>query len=566
MKLNLAQNLSLPIDAVTQTFAIFGKRGSGKTNGATVLVEEMLRANLPVVVLDPVDAWWGLKSSFDGKSAGLPVYVFGGPHADLPLESTAGTLVAELVVKERLPIILSMKTWGVGERARFVTDFSKTLLRTNSEPLMVVLEEADAFIPQRPAKGEEAMLGEMDRMVRWGRSSGIGCTLITQRSAKVNKDVTTQAETLIAFRTTGPQDRDAIDNWIKFHACQDRREALLSSLPELETGTAWVWSPEWLEVFDRYQFRRRQTYDSGATPKVGEHRPKPKELAVVDLERLRGQMAETIERAKANDPAELKRTIADLKRELQRVKSERPPEPSVAEIDREAISKLVELLKDETDRVDMNTILSSIRGLEAACDKKLKAVLELASVLSRKGAVVSAGAGRTVGHVIDRRAKISVVHSGNGSEISGGLRRMMIALAQRPGLSKKQLGVRAGLSSTSGTFGTYLGRMRSSGWVEGSETICLTQEGAAALGDYEPLPEGMDLLAYWLDELGSSGAGRMLRVLAEKYPEALSKEDLGRYAEISHTSGTFGTYLGKLRTLELVEGRGDLRASKEFFE
>mgnify|MGYP007071097353 CR=1 FL=1 len=35
-------------------------------------------------------------------------------------------------------------------------------------------------------------------------------------------------------------------------------------------------------------------------------------------------------------------------------------------------------------------------------------------------------------------------------EISGGLKRMMIALAQRPELTKKQIGVRAGLSSSSG--------------------------------------------------------------------------------------------------------------------
>lgn len=60
--LHLAKHLSLPADAVTQTFAIFGKRGSGKTNGATVLVEELLKAHLPVVILDPVDAWWGLKA------------------------------------------------------------------------------------------------------------------------------------------------------------------------------------------------------------------------------------------------------------------------------------------------------------------------------------------------------------------------------------------------------------------------------------------------------------------------------------------------------------------------
>ena len=74
------------------------------------------------------------------------------------------------------------------------------------------------------------------------------------------------------------------------------------------------------------------------------------------------------------------------------------------------------------------------------------------------------------------------------------------------------------------------------------------------------------VLEYWLKELGESVAGRMLRNLAAVYPDAMTKEQLGQAAEISSTSGTFGTYLGKLRTLELVEGRSELRAAKEFFE
>jgi len=98
-KLRIGPGLSLPLDAITQTFCIFGKRGSGKSNGATVLVEELLKAEQPVVVLDPVDAWFGLKSSFDGKGPGFPVYIFGGAHKDLPLEPTAGSLIAEVVAK-----------------------------------------------------------------------------------------------------------------------------------------------------------------------------------------------------------------------------------------------------------------------------------------------------------------------------------------------------------------------------------------------------------------------------------------------------------------------------------
>jgi hypothetical protein len=49
-KLQLGANLSLPIDAVTQTFAFMGKRGAGKSFSAGKLVEEMLGAGAQVVI------------------------------------------------------------------------------------------------------------------------------------------------------------------------------------------------------------------------------------------------------------------------------------------------------------------------------------------------------------------------------------------------------------------------------------------------------------------------------------------------------------------------------------
>ena len=145
---------------------------------------------------------------------------------------------------------------------------------------------------------------------------------------------------------------------------------------------------------------------------------------------------------------------------------------------------------------------------------------------------------------------------------------MLIALAQRrDGLSKRKLGVRAGLAHSSGTFGTYLARLRSNGYAEGGpDHIQITEQGLEALGHYEPLPEGRDLFEYWLREL-PGGAGRMLTTLVDAYPESLSAEALGEISEVSHTSGTFGTYLSRLRSLELVEGSRDhLKASNELFE
>jgi hypothetical protein len=86
--------------------------------------------------------------------------------------------------------------------------------------------------------------------------------------------------------------------------------------------------------------------------------------------------------------------------------------------------------------------------------------------------------------------------------------------------------------------------------------------GLAALGSYDPLPEGRELADYWIRELGG-GASRMLRALVDVYPSALASEELGRRAGISERSGTFSTYLARLRALELVTGRGELCASEE---
>lgn len=94
----LAHSLDLPLEAVTQTFALLGVRGSGKTHAAVVLVEQIVRAGQRVAVLDPLGVWWGLRAGADGGSAGLPVVIAGGDHGDVPLEPASGGVMADFVV------------------------------------------------------------------------------------------------------------------------------------------------------------------------------------------------------------------------------------------------------------------------------------------------------------------------------------------------------------------------------------------------------------------------------------------------------------------------------------
>ena len=111
--LHIGDGFTLPAEAVTQTFSILAKRGVGKTYTASVLTEELLKANLHVVVVDPIGVWWGLRAAANGDDAGLPIAILGGDHGDVPLASTAGQVVADVVVDERLPVVLDLSGFRI---------------------------------------------------------------------------------------------------------------------------------------------------------------------------------------------------------------------------------------------------------------------------------------------------------------------------------------------------------------------------------------------------------------------------------------------------------------------
>src|SRR4051812_32647234 len=129
MKLNIAPDLALPLDAATETFGILAKKGAGKSNAAVVMAEEMYDAGIPWVAVDPKGDWWGLRSSEDGKGPGLPIIVFGGRHGDVPLEPTAGALLPDLVLEQRLTCVLDVSEFSKADTRRFLLAFAERLYR-----------------------------------------------------------------------------------------------------------------------------------------------------------------------------------------------------------------------------------------------------------------------------------------------------------------------------------------------------------------------------------------------------------------------------------------------------
>jgi hypothetical protein len=562
--LQIGEGLALPLEAVTQTFGILAVRGAGKTNLARVMAEEMYKAKLPFVAVDPVGSWWGLRSSRDGKAAGIEIPIFGGRHHDVPLERTGGALIADLVVGDRLSCILDVSEFSEGDKIRFLIDFAERLYRTNQDPLHLFLEEADDYCPQRPFREQARLLRSWENIVRRGRSRGLGVTMISQRSAALNKNVLTQIETLFVLRTMSPQDRKAIAAWVEFHG---QAKELLASLDGLKNGEAWLWSPSWLRKCERILARLSWTFDSGATPKDDRGARPPANLADVDLGAIKSRVSETIERAKAEDPRELRKRIAELEREL---KARPTPEAKIERIE-------VPIVKDEHIQT-IRKLAAFFDGLDAHFARLNLDVLPQARQVSNE--IVSAmkrfgngsdGPSFPARHaLVPARERIRTAKRTDPSEHSGaalplGQRRCLAAIAQhRAGVTRQQLTVLTGYRRSSRD--TYLQRLQQEKLVElAGDSFIATAAGLEALGDgFEPLPTGKDLREHWLRHL-PQGERVILELLTDCYPQAATREQLSQGTGYKRSSRD--AYVQKLRSRGLIQitGAGELRASEELF-
>lgn len=576
-KLRISADLALPLEAVTQSMAILARRGAGKTYTGSVLSEEVIRAKVPVVILDPTGAWWGLRSSADGTKEGLPVTIFGGDHGDMTLEPTAGALFADVVLEHPGAYIFDLSAFtSKADEQRFAAAFLEHLYRgkkPDSGPLFLIVDEADVFAPQQPReKGDQLRtLGALESIVRRGRIKGIGVLLITQRAAVLNKNVLTQTEVLVVMQTTGPQDQAAIKEWVKGNSTDDELETVMSSMASMHQGDAWVWSPAFLRILKRIHVRARTTFDSSRTPGAGETRVEPKTFAQVDLEALGERIAATKEQQQANEPKALKRRIAELEREI----ATRPTET----VDK-VVEKIIEvpaLTEEQLHRLEESWV--HLTSLAATIDEAADNVaVELRRWRSpetpthaprQPAAAQPIQKARPAPRRITRQASSSLSENPSGDVRLGiGERKVLEVLAEYPdGRTYNELAFLAGYSAKASTLGVILSKLRKAELVEqGNQPVRATPAGLAEVGGARERPTGQALLDQWLrhPRMGE-GERRVLLALLEAYPDELSHQDLCERTGYSPDASTIGVILSKLRKLGLVD-KGRRRVADEFNE
>jgi Helicase HerA, central domain/Bacterial protein of unknown function (DUF853) len=291
VRLDAMASHPIPEAALDADIAVLGRKGGGKTYTAKGIVERLLDMGRRVLVLDPLGVWAGLRTSVDGEGPGYPVAIFGGPHADMPLDTAAAVAMADVLALENVPAVIDLSELTKGAQQAFLLAFLHELRRVNVEALTIVLEEADVFAPQNPQGDDSKQLHhEIDWIARRGRFKGFRLLTICQRPARLSKDVLTQAATLVAHRLPAPQDRDAVKAWVEGNGDRDQAKSVFDTLARLEVGEAWVWASE-QGTLERRRFPPISTLDTSATPKAGEKRIEPKTLAEVDVSSIRVALA-----------------------------------------------------------------------------------------------------------------------------------------------------------------------------------------------------------------------------------------------------------------------------------
>lgn len=566
----------IPDAALLQHIAVLGKTGSGKSYAVRgAAVEPLLERGERVCVIDPTGAWHGLRSSATGKSAGFPVVIFGGQHADLPLTVSHGETIADAIGTTTTPSIIDTSLMRVGERTKFFADFADAIVRKNRGPLHLVVDEAHLFMPQGKVNDPQsgAMLHAANNMVSLGRSRGLRIILITQRPAKLHKDALTQAETLIAMRLIAPQDRAAVEAWIEDNADESKAREIISSLATLKTGQGWIWAPE-LGVLERVSFPRIRTYDSGRAPD-GSEGEAAKVLAPIDRDAIAEKLKAVVDEAKANDPKALRQKIAELERKLATPAVAAPASKEHVEdaynrglrAGQMAAEIVVDRVRARLERVHTQaSTLADEVGQDCA---------EL-TTLRQRLAITPAKPAPNIPRIIPAPVKqpSQFVELRKSQDADAGLtraaeRKVLTVLAQYPlGRTVRQVAILAGYAMGGGGFRNAVGRMRALGYLEGEAgSLNITQAGIDALGHYDPLPTGRALAEHWLRQLDRKAEREVLQALLDAYPNALTPDAIAAATPTKYepNGGGFRNALGKLRTLELVTGRGELRASEELF-
>ena len=235
------EDIEIPlVDILTGRGFITGKSGSGKSNTAGKIAEEILDSSYPLMVIDTEGEYYGLKEEYE------LLHVGADEECDLQVGPEHSEKIAELALEQNVPIILDVSGYiEKKEPNKLVHDTCKAIFdkgKKLKKPFPIFVEEAHEWIPQQGNRGEDGEVTEMlVRIAKRGRKRGLGITAMSQRPASLEKDFITQADLKIWHQLDYSSDLKVVKEVLG--------KQFVDQVSELDTGN----------LFYKQTFRRHKT-------------------------------------------------------------------------------------------------------------------------------------------------------------------------------------------------------------------------------------------------------------------------------------------------------------------
>src|SRR2546428_621836 len=182
--------------------------------------------------------------------------------SEVEIFAKEGTRIDELVLKSKTPII-NLKGVPPDIQELVVNRLATAMFELRKvgriPPMMLVVEESHNFCPQ---VGQAASSKVFRTLASEGRKFGLGLVVITQRAAKVDKNVLSQCNTQIILKVTNPNDLKAI-----IASVEGLTTAMAEEISRLPIGVA-IMTGGGLQMPLMVEVRPRETRHGGESVKV----------------------------------------------------------------------------------------------------------------------------------------------------------------------------------------------------------------------------------------------------------------------------------------------------------
>jgi len=225
-----------PNSLILKHIGVLGKTGSGKTYTVGVIVEELIKLNLTSVIIDPHRDYSYMAVHYPQHIRVIKPSMLDCIHLDkLYLENKITVLDLLDIPSDEQPMYVNDIQWTLFEKAK----------ANEIKSFLSIVDECHNFAPQLHKCDSSDIMATVSTE---GRKFGMGLCAITQRPARISKNVLSQCNTHLILKVTNPRDVDAVMRSVEGIRKEDKQKIQMLDIGEALIIGSNIKMPQYVKI------------------------------------------------------------------------------------------------------------------------------------------------------------------------------------------------------------------------------------------------------------------------------------------------------------------------------